>query len=141
MSDSDFPNVKKGDQDQEGTNVRKVQYLLREHGATVAVDGIFGPKTDEAVRKFQQANHLVVDGIVGTKTWTKLILQIQKGAKGDAVRAVQSQFPFLNVDGDFGDLTSNAVRGFQTHSGLDDDGIVGPKTWRALTLSPKLAEI
>ena len=138
---ADFPNVKQGDQDQEGTNVRKIQYLLRQRGSTIGVDGIFGPKTDEAVRKFQQSNGLVVDGIVGPKTWAKLIVQVQKGSKGDAVRAVQSQFPFLAVDGDFGDKTGNAVRGFQTASGIDGDGIVGPNTWKALTLSPIVSTI
>ena len=42
------------------------------------VDGIFGPKTDEAVRGFQQAlsydaPEVVVDGIVGPVTWRALV--------------------------------------------------------------------
>jgi peptidoglycan hydrolase-like protein with peptidoglycan-binding domain len=36
--------------------------------AGVVVDGSFGPKTDTAVRQFQLANHLKVDGIVGLVT-------------------------------------------------------------------------
>jgi peptidoglycan hydrolase-like protein with peptidoglycan-binding domain len=38
----------------------------------LAVDGIFGPATLGAVKDFQSSNSLVVDGIVGTQTWSKL---------------------------------------------------------------------
>jgi peptidoglycan hydrolase-like protein with peptidoglycan-binding domain len=42
------------------------------------IDGIFGPKTDSAVRSFQQAvsqdvPSVAVDGIVGPMTWQALI--------------------------------------------------------------------
>jgi peptidoglycan hydrolase-like protein with peptidoglycan-binding domain len=39
----------------------------------VQIDGIFGPDTDGAVRGFQQALELSVDGIVGPLTWRALV--------------------------------------------------------------------
>jgi tetratricopeptide (TPR) repeat protein len=56
----------------EGQDVRELQSALNhvdEVKAPLAVDGIFGPLTDKAVREFQ-ANHppLVADGAVGPKT-------------------------------------------------------------------------
>jgi peptidoglycan hydrolase-like protein with peptidoglycan-binding domain len=50
-----------------------LQYLLRARGHSIAVDGIFGPQTDAAVRAFQQQNNLLVDGIVGPVTWQALV--------------------------------------------------------------------
>lgn len=133
-----WPLVKKGHPSHHP--VSTLQYLLRHRGHTVAVDGIFGPETDAAVRAFQQQRGLAVDGIVGPKTWRALISQVRKGSKGDAVRGVQEEFRTRSgdpahefvVDGDFGPDTDAAVRGFQQAVDLDDDGIVGPLTWQAL---------
>lgn len=38
----------------------------------IAVDGIFGPRTEEAVKTFQKVFKLSQDGIVGFKTWYKI---------------------------------------------------------------------
>lgn len=46
-----------------------IQQKLKKWGYyTGAVDGIYGPKTKEAVKYFQRKNGLTVDGIVGKKT-------------------------------------------------------------------------
>jgi peptidoglycan hydrolase-like protein with peptidoglycan-binding domain len=37
------------------------------------IDGIFGPRTDEATRTFQTGHGLDVDGIIGPHTWTHLM--------------------------------------------------------------------
>lgn len=52
-----------------------LQEILNEAGYTLVIDGVFGPKTDEAVKDYQEKNDLVEDGIVGPKTWTKLFSQ------------------------------------------------------------------
>ena len=57
--------LKKGDKNEQ---VRQLQVKL-------GVDpvGTFGPKTEEAVKKFQAANGLTADGIVGDMTWNKIM--------------------------------------------------------------------
>lgn len=63
-------NVRRGDR---GQNVVHLQTRLTAMGYSVGkIDGIFGVKTLEAVKAFQIDNNLMVDGIVGTKTWTAL---------------------------------------------------------------------
>ena len=141
---SPWPLVRRGSKQHP---VPSLQYLLRARGHSVTVDGDFGAGTEAAVRAFQSAKHLGVDGIVGPITWGALIIQVQRGAQGDAVRAVQDEGQFRNlsgdptrgpqVDGDFGPVTERFVRGFQEGVRADVptmavDGIVGPMTWQAL---------
>lgn len=54
------------------SSVKAAQTLLNLHDAKLAVDGVFGPATEAAVRNFQTVLHLTVDGIVGPATWTAL---------------------------------------------------------------------
>lgn len=58
-----------------GSAVNKLQNVLNEHGYDLAVDGIFGPKTQAAVRDYQKKNGLKLDGIVGKETWGSLLAQ------------------------------------------------------------------
>ena len=55
-----------------GDSVRYLQSLLNRHGSAIALDGIFGQATDKAVKSFQKSKGLLVDGIVGDKTWEAL---------------------------------------------------------------------
>ena len=134
-----WPVVQSGSQDHP---VRTLQHLLRAHGQSLAVDGSFGPITKAAVTAVQTSSGLTADGVVGPQTWPAVIVQVQQGSTGDAVRGVQEEFQFRNLSGDpsvglqidgiFGALTDDAVRGFQQALGVAVDGIVGPLTWRAL---------
>ncbi|MDH7478865.1 MAG: peptidoglycan-binding protein [Syntrophomonadaceae bacterium] len=64
----------------QGPDVTEVQERLRELGIYQgAVDGVFGPRTDAAVREFQRRNGLRVDGIVGPATYNKLNIPITTG--------------------------------------------------------------
>jgi hypothetical protein len=57
-----------------GSNVYIAQKILVSagYGPTIGtVDGKYGPKTISAIKKYQAANGLSVDGLVGTNTWNK----------------------------------------------------------------------
>jgi len=57
-----------------GTQVRDLQIALNAFaGADLRVDGVFGPKTEEAVRTFQTIFNLTIDGIVGKQTGACLV--------------------------------------------------------------------
>lgn len=119
-----------------GQHAKTIQYLLRQAGLTVTVDGSFGPATTTAVRSFQTQRGLTVNGVVGPPTWPVLIVTVRNGSTGSAVEAVQSALASrgysVSVDGQFGPNTEAAVRTFQTALGLTVDGVVGPQTWIGL---------
>ena len=57
-----------------GVDVLQLQQRLYDlgYGEVGQPDGVFGAKTDRAVRRFQERNGLVVDGFVGPITWQRL---------------------------------------------------------------------
>lgn len=65
-----YRTLKLGDQ---GPDVAKLQTILRQKGFDPGnPDGKFGPRTDAALRAFQKANGLTVDGVCGPATWKAL---------------------------------------------------------------------
>ena len=125
-------------------------------------DGIFGPRTLDAVRTFQRIFGLNPDGIIGPLTWAALSrecgtaspptgeglpaypgLILRIGMQGESVRQVQRCLNNVSIrqpsiqrlaeDGIFGPRTLDAVRTFQRIAGLNPDGLVGPLTWAALS--------
>jgi peptidoglycan hydrolase-like protein with peptidoglycan-binding domain len=128
-----FPTLRRYDRN---AAVRVMQYLLTDRDVAVGIDGVFGPKTETAVKQFQADNGLLQDGIVDPQTWSRLIRSLREGSRGPAVKAVQVILSrivlILDVDGIFGPKTESTVKQFQANSGLPQDGIVGLQTWRAL---------
>ena len=102
-------------------------------------DGIFGIRTDHAVREFQDDNGLADDGIVGPVTWAALkgVATPPKppggtlgvGSKGAEVATAQQQLSSRGywlgiVDGVFGALTQQAVWAFQKVQGVPRTGVL-----------------
>lgn len=130
------PTIKRGSK---GESVKKAQNALKARWYDPGpIDGLFGAKTESAVKWYQSDHGLTADGIVGPRTWAGLDPPtVKKGSKGDVVKMLQRLLKSYGydpgaVDGEFGDNTDSAVRQFQTDFGLPSDGIVGPKTWAML---------
>ena len=117
-----------------GADVASVQRKLG-----IPADGIFGPQTRRAVKRFQARHGLAVDGIVGPQTRASLARSGSGGGGFQMFRApwvddVQRKLG-IPADGVFGPQTRAAVMAFQARKGLVVDGIVGPRTRAALGLS------
>ena len=141
------PELSRGDL---GPKVAELQRLLQAAGVpTGPVDGEFGPMTQAAVRRFQAARGLEVDGIVGPKTWAALksagpapapssgAPTLREGDFGADVETLQRQllrhgFTPGDVDGQFGPKTRRSLVEFQRAKGLEANGVVSAATWQAL---------
>lgn len=125
-----------------GDAVRVLQRALRRSPIWgFVVDGVFGPKTELAVKDIQQSAGLTVDGVVGPQTWAALpngapMPRLQEGSTGQVVERLQQVLtggawttaPGA-IDGSFGPSTKASVQAFQTWGGVTADGIVGDQTW------------
>ncbi len=138
-AESDWPVFRQGHNDEElgRREVHAIQYFLQAHGYSLGVDGVFGPNTKKQVSNFQRANGLSVDGIVGSGTWSNLIITTSRGSQGIPVKAVQDQLRYdygydTAVDGIYGPNTEAGVERYQRGQGLSADGIAGPNTWFSL---------
>lgn len=93
-----------------GTDVVTLQKKLN-----LQADGIFGPLTEEAVKEFQKANGLSVDGIVGAKTWTKLNVSTNK-------RNIKELIVHCSATPEGKDFTVNDIRKWHLARGFSDVG-------------------
>lgn len=90
--------------------------------------------------KMAEAYHLYggTDTVVPTRSG-----YLRLGSQGAGVRDLQAMLVLagykINIDGDFGTTTKEAVMAWQTKNNLKADGIVGPKTQQSLVALRSLA--
>lgn len=129
-----------------GDEVKELQQNLTTLGYdTQGTDGIFGSNTETAVKQFQKAYSLTVDGKAGPATQSAIAKALDYhnkgiltvGSRGTKVSDLQQNLTKLGydtkgTDGIFGDNTKSAVIAFQRDHGLSQDGIVGKNTQDAI---------
>src|ERR671914_2867266 len=139
--------------DGEAPRVRALQRKLRALGWQPGrTDGLFGPRTEAALSRFQQAAGLAADGIVGPATRKALNRsaggRLARGA-GYAQRAGSPRVKELQrelrrnglrpgpIDGRYGPRTEAAVLRLQRRQGLPAKGVVDARTRRVLAAAPQ----
>lgn len=100
------------------------------------INGLYGPVTTAAVKRFQARAGLAVDGIAGPQTMAAVNLALGNDDT-DAVDLLQTSLKGLcyyggGVDGVFGSGTEAALIAFQKAAGIKADGKYGPATAAAL---------
>ena len=129
-------------------DIAALQVGLRGRGLySGTVDGVLGPTTESALRRFQKRRGLAADGVPGPRTRRALGRYglrsplggrpLTLGARGWDVAALQFAlawhgFPSGNFDGVLGSHTDAALRRFQRWAGIKADGTAEPSTVAAL---------
>lgn len=135
-----WPLLKKGSS---GANVSVLQAMLNKTiGADLTLDGFFGSATEKAVKRYQAWNGLTPDGYVGNDTWISLSrnnVQTSSDYNWSTTRQLQILLAVrygieTAIDGHYGSQTTASVKYFQKWAGIEQDGKVGPITWRYLLI-------
>jgi peptidoglycan hydrolase-like protein with peptidoglycan-binding domain len=133
--------IKLGDTGDDVKRLQRVFVRTKDMGPQ-DLDGVFGPKTEQAVKDFQQSNGLAVDGVVGPTTWSHVhpyreaSPTLQAGSLGPVVamlqRVFKTGFGYAGaIVGAYGPATEAVVRQYQTDSGLPVTGVMDEQTWLA----------
>jgi N-acetylmuramoyl-L-alanine amidase len=112
------------------------------------IDGVFGPRTELAVRAFQRSLGILADGLVGEITWReiveagyrpggRLLYLRQPPFRGADVMELQRMLNDLGFDpgavnGLFDSRAARATRDFQRNAGLRSDGVVDGEVFKVL---------
>lgn len=115
-----------------------IQQRVRYFDPSLKLDGIFGKRTEAAVKAWQRALGVTPDGIVGPETIKADLARVgslRRGSRGSQVRFVQYVVG-VERDGVYGPVTEAAVKECQAWAGLDPDGIFGPQSRAKLIRKP-----
>ncbi|GAW27440.1 peptidoglycan-binding protein [Carboxydocella sp. ULO1] len=135
--------------------VKQVQTRLKQLGYFVGpITGYYGTQTRAAVLRWQKANGLPADGIIGPVSWNRLFnvsvtrgttataqrIYLTLGSRGEQVKRLQQKLNQLGfyqgpITGYFGTLTRTAVVKWQKSRGLAATGVVNQQAWTALMAS------
>jgi transcriptional regulator with XRE-family HTH domain len=121
--------------------IRTIQWMLLAHHYDIGptgVDGYFGPRTLAAIIQFQTNQHLKDTGSIDGPTWEHLIIPSSLCSSGSPVMALQERLKALGFlpkhpsNGKFDLQTEQAVRNFQQHMHITQQGIADLNTWCVL---------
>jgi peptidoglycan hydrolase-like protein with peptidoglycan-binding domain len=140
-----------------GSEVSSSQRCLKKLGYfNGPATGKFATLTQNAVIKFQRANRITADGVVGASTQRALQRACQSRTSSRSTSSTSGQYPVLsqgktgasvtrlqqrlrqlgylnaNPTGNFGPMTRDAVIAFQRNYRITTNGIVNRQTWNAL---------
>lgn len=119
-----------------GPKVTAVQGMVSAAGYKVATTGKYDSATVSAVKKFQKAKKLTVDGQAGPNTLTALMAPIKQGTTGTRVTALKALLGLAGLATDsgtsFGATTTSSLKSFQSKVGLSPSGSTDVKTWSKL---------
>lgn len=146
---SQRPALREGDR---GVAVKQMQSQLNRIGFKPGPrDGIFGPRTEAALKRFQRSRGLEPTGRFNEKTNAALEraatlklpkgVMLREGSRGPAVKQLQKALAGRGFnpgpkDGMFGPRTEAALKRFQRSRGISADGVYGPQTRSAFARGP-----
>lgn len=131
--------------------IKQLQTLLVFLGESISVDGDFGSMTTKAVKRFQEKNSLIVDGMIGEQSWIKLyslakeyaqnidsqsttIEDISIGSEESALILWLSAILYMidnktEVSSSFGKELESSILEFQAQQGCEENGSVDLEVW------------
>ncbi|MBN1298378.1 MAG: peptidoglycan-binding protein [Actinobacteria bacterium] len=141
------------------SKIVEVQRRLRLLGYALGnseIDGIMGPQTSGAIRKFQQDRNLLATGIIDEETWQELVdagykigdrlLYLKNPPfRGDDVKTLQLWLKTLGFykydeNGIFCEKTHKALTEFQKNMKINTDSILGGQTLQHLKSLKRIIE-